>query len=410
MPRGETRETKHRKQLILDWAEQNHPVTVRQIFYRLSTLDAVPKTENGYKMIGRLCTKMRRAGEIDFDWFADNTRWMRKPRTYNSIQDALSYTAETYRRALWQNQAGLVEIWLEKEALAGVVHEVTEKWDVPLMVVRGYPSLSFLHTAAKEIIRATQKGKISHIFYLGDYDPSGLDIYRAIVEDLNGFAPDAQMTMQRMAVTQEQIREWDLPSRPTKKTDSRAKGFTGESVELDAITPDNLRQIVSECIESVVDSDALEKTLHIEQLERESIPNLLESLSDPSEKSKSNYVNRYGQRKRESYEIDWRVPSTPVGNQFIFSIESKRPLPSVEAASFSLTTAEFSLTTAEEVIELNTTNTTLYEYAVETPNSYFEAEVRLDGTYKGKYAIAYKGDFVSVSPEFHIDSSIGGLI
>ena len=278
MPRGETQETKYRKQLIHDWAEQNRPVTVRQIFYRLSTLDAVPKTENGYKAVGRLCTKMRREGEVPFEWFADNTRWQRKPRTYNSLQDALSNTAQTYRRALWQNQTGLVEIWCEKEALAGVIYEVTAEWDVPLMVVRGYPSLSFLYNAALELQNATVSGKHSHIFYLGDYDPSGLDIYRQIVDDLHGFAPEAQMTMERVAVRQEQIDQWDLPSRPTKKTDSRAKGFTGESVELDAITPDALRQIVSECIESVVDADELERTKHIEQLERESIPNLIDSL------------------------------------------------------------------------------------------------------------------------------------
>ena len=109
MPRGKTEKTKERERLIYEWAEQHNPVTVRQLFYRLSTMDAVPKNEGGYKSVGTICANMRRAGDLPYHWIADNTRWMRKPRTYNSLEDALSNTARTYRLNLWSTQKGIVE-------------------------------------------------------------------------------------------------------------------------------------------------------------------------------------------------------------------------------------------------------------------------------------------------------------
>ena len=278
MPRGITQKTKERKHHISEWAEQFHPVTVRQIFYRLSTLLLVPKTELGYKAVNNLCTQMHRNEEIPYDWFADNTRWQRRPPTYNSIQDAFIITAETYRRSLWQTQQGLVEIWLEKESLSGVVYPVIDKWDVPLMVVKGYPSLSFLYGAAEEIKKASSHGKTSHIFYFGDRDPSGVDIYRHTQKQLREFAPGADIQMEHVAFTETQIAAWNLPTRPTKKSDSRAKNFVGDSVELDAIPPDTLRELVEDCIRSVVDMRELEYTLEIERLEQESIPEILSQL------------------------------------------------------------------------------------------------------------------------------------
>ena len=275
MPRGKTSKTKYREKLIYMWAMEHHPVTVRQLFYRLSVLDAVPKNESGCKTVGRICAQMRRDGELPFEWIADNTRWQRKPRTYNSLEDALTNTAQIYRRNLWQSQQGLVEIWLEKDALAGVVYPVTEEWDVPLMVVKGYPSLSFTHSAAQDMHKATEQGKTNHIFYFGDHDPSGKDIFRCVGETLREFAPAADINMKQVAVTEQQIADWDLPSRTTKRTDSRSKNFIGDSVELDAIPPAQLRQLVQDSIFSIMDSDEMVKMIDIETAEQESISQLI---------------------------------------------------------------------------------------------------------------------------------------
>ena len=246
--------------------EEDSPMTVRQVFYRLVSGSIIAMTETEYKgTVSRLLSDMRRTGEIPYGWVADNTRWMRKGKSYSSLGQALARTAATYRRALWDTQPVYVEIWLEKDALSGVLYDVTSEWDVPLMVTRGYPSLSFLHEAARDI---QEQAKPAHLFYFGDYDPSGLDIPRATEAGLRGMAPQAEIHFTRVAVTEEQISEFGLPTRPTKTTDTRSKGFAGESVEVDAIPPATLREMAERCITEYVDRRALDVLRVAERCER----------------------------------------------------------------------------------------------------------------------------------------------
>jgi hypothetical protein len=253
-------------------------MTVRQLYYRAVSVGVVEKTEAAYKStVCRLLGLMRRERIIPFDWIADNTRWMRKPRTYDSLESVLELTARTYRRAMWDEQPVYVEIWLEKDALAGVLMKETEKWDVPLMVTRGYPSLSYLHTAAEYI---TTLEKPAYLYYFGDYDPSGVDITRAVEKGIREFAPDAEIYFRRVAVTPEQIRHFGLLTRPTKRTDSRSKNFGGESVEVDAIEPATLRRMVRDCIEQHIDEDVLERMQLAEASERESMQIIADAWRD----------------------------------------------------------------------------------------------------------------------------------
>jgi hypothetical protein len=115
---------------------------------------------------------LRRNGKLPYDWLADNTRWQRKPRSYNNISEALEQTAQFYRKNLWADADCYVEVWLEKDALAGVVFPVTAAFDVPLMVARGYASLSFLHSAAEYI---NSLDVPAYIYHFGDFDPSGVN-------------------------------------------------------------------------------------------------------------------------------------------------------------------------------------------------------------------------------------------
>ncbi len=261
------------KAAIYQALKEDAPMTVRQVFYRLVSMGVIHKTEAEYKgTIVRLLSEMRRAGEVPFSWVADNTRWQRKPRTYSSLESMLKRTAETYRRAVWDNQDVYVEVWLEKDALAGVLMEETEAWDVPLMVTRGYPSISYLYSAAETI---AEQGKPTYLYYFGDYDPSGLDIPRKVESDLRGFTQelgfDAKIYFERVAVNQSQIKSMKLPTRPTKKTDSRSKGFIGESVEVDAIPPRTLREIVRGCITQHIDDGAYQIMKAAEESERETL-------------------------------------------------------------------------------------------------------------------------------------------
>jgi hypothetical protein len=190
--------------------------------------------------------------------------------TYDDVDEILDIAAKSYRKAIWNDQNAYVEVWIEKDALAGVIYEVTDEWDVPLMVTRGYPSLSFVHSAAEVL---ASEYRPCHIYYFGDHDPSGVDISRWIEKSLREYAPNAEIHFIRLAVTPEQIAEWDLPSRPTKKTDTRSKGFAGESVELDAIPAWRQRELVVWAIERHIDQDALERTRTIEVAERKSLIN-----------------------------------------------------------------------------------------------------------------------------------------
>jgi len=171
-----------RREALLDIIEAGRPMTVRQVFYQATVRGLVEKAESGYGKVQTDLTIMRRAGELPYGWLADNTRWQRKPRTFDSVEDALQATAAFYRKSLWTNADSYVEIWLEKDALAGVILPVTSMYDVPLMVARGYASLSFLYNAAEYI---NDLDVPTFIYHCGDFDPSGVNAGEKIEETLH---------------------------------------------------------------------------------------------------------------------------------------------------------------------------------------------------------------------------------
>jgi hypothetical protein len=270
--RSSKAEVERRRGLFYEIIAEMQPVTVRQVFYLATVRGLVPKTESGYDMVQSDLVKMRRAGELPYGWLADSTRWMRKPTTFDGVKEALDATARLYRKALWRDVGRYVEIWLEKDALSGVVHPVTEEYDVPLMVARGYSSLSFLHSAAEYI---QTLGVPTYIYHFGDFDPSGVDAARVIDKDLRGMSGGAEIHFERLSVTEAQIEEWHLPTRPTKTTDSRAKKFGPLSVELDAIDPHRLRKLVREAIEQHMPAAELKVLQVAEESERELLADLV---------------------------------------------------------------------------------------------------------------------------------------
>ena len=253
-------------------AEADRPMTLRGLFYRLVAEGLIPKQENEYEKVGRYLLKLRREGAVPYDWIADNTRWMRKPRTWGSLADMLRHTTATYRRALWDEQEVYVEVWVEKDGLAGVLYEETEPWDVPLMVCKGFASETYVHGAA-ETIRASDRP--TFIYVLTDHDPSGVAIARHVERRLREMLPLAELAVERVAVTAEQIGRWGLLTRPTKTTDRRSRGIGGESVELDAIPASELRRLVRGRITRHLDPDVLDRTYRAEERERATLVGLV---------------------------------------------------------------------------------------------------------------------------------------
>ncbi len=270
-----TRRTKAELRAIYDamvrLAAADHPMPLRGLFYRLVSEGLIPKTEDEYAKVGSYLLKLRREGEVPYRWIADHTRWMRKPTTYDSMEHALGETVRTYRRSLWNDQAVYVEIWAEKDTLAGILMEETDPWDVPLMVIKGFSSETYVYEAARHI---EEVGKPAYLYLLTDRDPSGLSSSKHVERRIGEFLPGFPCPVERVAVTERQVADWNLPTRPPKEGDSRRKGFAGECVELDAIPPATLRGLVRECIERHVDPDILTRTEQVERLERRSLADL----------------------------------------------------------------------------------------------------------------------------------------
>jgi hypothetical protein len=263
--RATQREMLARADALVRIVSEIAPCTVRQVYYQATQRGIVEKTEAGYEKVQRALVTLRRSGLIPYRQITDSTRWQIKPNSFDSIADALTETARLYRRAVWSDVPAYVEVWLEKDALAGVVAPITAKYDVGLMVARGFSSLSFLHSAGEDIAALE---KPAYIYHLGDHDPSGVCAGEKIEQSLREFAPEAEIHFERLAVLPKQIAQWKLPSRPTKQSDSRAKNFKGDSVELDAIHPDVLRQIVEQAIVRHLPADQMRVLEVAEKSER----------------------------------------------------------------------------------------------------------------------------------------------
>ena len=254
--------------VIVQVIAADNPVTLRGVYYRVVSQGAVEKTEAGYQLVGRQLLKLRRGHVVPYASITDGTRWVIRPTRHSSVEDMLDDTAASYRRMLWDAQDCEVHIFTEKDAISGVIAPVTAEWDVPLAVLRGYCSESFAYELGQAVAAAR---KPVFIYQLGDHDPSGLDAWRDLQKKVTRFAPNADVTFTRLAVTLEQIDEFNLPTRPTKTTDTRAGSFRGGSVEVDAIPARWLRALVGDAITQHIDPPALRVHREIEAEERNGI-------------------------------------------------------------------------------------------------------------------------------------------
>ncbi len=252
--------------------EEIEPATVRQVFYQGVVRGLVPKDESrGYKLVQRRLVELRERGDIPYGWITDNVRIVRGHNRYGGPDDYAQVAAEFYRRDYWADSPVNVEVWLEKDALAGVlVPTVVEECGLDLHVTRGYASVSYLQSAADFIKR---DGRPTHVYLLTDFDPSGLGIADTVASELVRRSYPVEILVERLAVDRTQIDDWNLPTRPTKTTDSRSAKFTREhgtgSVELDAIPPTTLRDLVRGSIERHMDPERLRVMKLAETQERD---------------------------------------------------------------------------------------------------------------------------------------------
>jgi hypothetical protein len=255
----------------------DHPQTVRQVFYQLVACGVIEKSEAEYQgSVIRLLTEIRLDGTVDWGWIVDESRRSRVTRTFESVADALHDTARFYRRSALRDCEDYIEIWSEKEALAGIIYDAASEYDVPVIVSKGMPSLTQIYGTFRRIYAAADRaGKQSYIYQFGDHDPTGCLIPQTIEKRLYEFCEkyDCQYAVvERIALTEEQIGRYRLPTRPTKREGNRhAKNFEGNSVELDALPSSELRRLVRECIERHISRSQLDVLRAAEDSERKGL-------------------------------------------------------------------------------------------------------------------------------------------
>jgi hypothetical protein len=259
---------------LIEIASDFRPATVRQVFYQAVNRELVPKSETkGYRVVQRRLVALRKSKDIPYGWIVDGTRYVTGHSRYRDLEEFTDYAAGLYRKDYWDSAEVNVEVWLEKEALKGVlVPTVVNACGLGLHVTRGFASITYLQEAAEDI---ELDGRPTYVYVLTDFDPSGVSIAEKVETELKARAPNSEIHVRRLAVNRHQIDAWNLPTRPTKSSDTRAKKFHrvhgADSVELDAIPPNELRTLVRMAIDHHMDSWRLEQFRLVEREERETL-------------------------------------------------------------------------------------------------------------------------------------------
>lgn len=252
----------HANVIIQEYAAQGFDLTVRQLFYQFVSRDLIPNTAKSYNRIKNIVSDARLAGLIDWDTIVDRTRSLRGNSHWDDAGSIISSAAVSFRLDKWADQDVYPEVWIEKDALIGVIAGVCERNDVNYFSCRGYTSSSAMWRAGQRLLARQNEGKRIVIFHLGDHDPSGMDMSRDILERLTLFESD--LSLDRIALNMDQVNLYRPPPNPAKESDSRAKKYIDQygdsSWELDALEPKMMADLIESNIHAVRDDEVWEET------------------------------------------------------------------------------------------------------------------------------------------------------
>lgn len=258
--------------IISDYQQMGYSLTLRQVYYQLVARDVIPNNERSYKNLGNLISDGRMAGLIDWQAIEDRTRNLKKNSHWDSPGSIIHSAAYSFAFDKWADQDNYVEVWVEKDALVGIVGQVCGELDVPFFSCRGYVSQSEMWAAAQRLEEFAES-KYIHIIHLGDHDPSGKDMSRDIVDRLALFGVDVQF--ERIALNYDQIEEYSPPPNPTKLSDSRATGYINEfgyeCWELDALRPDVIDSLIRDKVTSLCDVELLAEAREREEIAKRTL-------------------------------------------------------------------------------------------------------------------------------------------
>lgn len=289
MPKGKAKKTILLEQEIVSIVEERHPITVRGVGYGLFVRGLIPDMgRNNTNKVSRVMTRMRERGALDWRKVVDDTRRVQQACTWDNPDESIECMVEGYRRDYWQDQPTIIEVWAEKATVQGVLGPVINEYGLPFRVMKGYGSFTSVKMAAQASLSARSQGKDFHVYYVGDWDPSGMqmseiDLPRRFSEY------GGRGEIQRIAVTEQ---DFDCPSFSAydKTSDSRFEWFLprhGDKCwELDAMNPNDLRERVSSYIEASLDLEKWERAIEVEAAEVESMRGFHERWQEIMEASK----------------------------------------------------------------------------------------------------------------------------
>lgn len=283
---------------------QGYDLTLRQLYYQFVARDLLPNDQRSYKRLGDIVNRGRLAGYLDWSFITDRTRNLRSTSHWSSPSAVIDAAARSYARDKWAHGHTRVEVWVEKEALAGIVERAAGTEDVAWFACRGYVSQSELWQAAQRHLTYLLAGQRVVVLHLGDHDPSGIDMTRDITERLELFCDHDWLnrhadqfegdrvkiaairahlreavggdpiTVRRLALNYDQVERLRPPPNPAKLTDSRARGYIREygaqSWELDALDPAMLADLIASAVAEYRD-DTFQDLAATEQAEREQL-------------------------------------------------------------------------------------------------------------------------------------------
>lgn len=258
--------------IIDEYREKGYDLTLRQVYYQLVARDIIPNNERSYKNLGNLISDGRMAGLIDWSAIIDRTRNLEHNSHWGSPAEIVSACASQFELDKWEGQNYYVEVWVEKDALKGIVGQICEKLDVPYFSCRGYVSQSEMWEAAQRLKRMSGESlRAPVILHMGDHDPSGQDMSRDIKDRLSIF--DITPIFRRLALNIDQIEQYNPPPNPTKLTDSRCQGYIRkygfECWELDALQPEVIENLIRNSVTEFCDMELFNRIKSREQKARD---------------------------------------------------------------------------------------------------------------------------------------------
>jgi len=273
----------HASGIIEEYKQQGFILTLRQLYYQFVARDLIANDQRQYKRLGSIINDARLTGLISWTAVEDFTRNVQRNAHWSSPRELLRAARDSYATEKWKSQPYRVEVWIEKDALTGVIAPVCEELDVPYTSCRGYYSQSEQWRAGQRFKGYIAAGQTPVVLHLGDHDPSGIDMTRDNRERLSLFAR-TPVEVRRLALNYDQIEEFHPPPNPAKVTDSRIAGYVAqygtETWELDALEPTIIARLIREAVAEIRDDSLWVQALGIQEKDRAHLSEFCEQLGD----------------------------------------------------------------------------------------------------------------------------------